>query len=165
MMDGILNPNGTPVVGEEPIPLVEVFQKLGWEEPLTSPFEELEGTVMVVGTSMGHGVIGSVDEYPEDLGDVYILRPLSYQEVPDVDRSTGQLKGVNVGLARILNGVSMPRISRFRMDYFTILRKGASRDAQLLLSYKNIVTSALAADSGISAPPPGFTGLGGSLKS
>jgi hypothetical protein len=145
---------------EGPPSLFEVFQKLGWEEPLTSPFEEIDGTVMVIGTSMGHGVIGSVDEYPEDLSDVYIHFPLSYQEMPDVDRATGQMKGVNVGLARILNAVSMPRMSRFRMDYFTILRKSSSRDAKLMSSYKEVVTSCLAADSGISAPPPGFTGRG-----
>ena len=153
--------DGYELPKEEPKNLAEVFQRLGWEDPITSPFPDIEGTVMVIGTAAGHGVMGSVDEYPEDLGDVYLRYPVAYQEMPDVDRQTGQIRGVNVGMSRILNCVSMATMGRFRMDYFTILKKGSQRDEKLVSSYKEVVTAGMAADSGIMAPPPGFAGRGG----
>lgn len=159
------DPTDGYVIPAEPKSLAEVFQRMGWEDPITSPFQEFEGTVMVIGTSKGHGVVGSVDEYPEDLSDVYIRYPLAYQEAPDIDRQTGQIRGVNIGMSRILNGTSMCTLGRFNMDYLAVLKKGSAKDEKLVSNYKEIVNAGMAADSGIMAPPPGYTGRGGALKS
>lgn len=160
MLDDILNPNGTPVEDREPISLVDVFQRLGWEEPLTSPIQGLEGAVMIVGTSMGHGVIGSVDEYPEEINDVYMQYPLSFQEMGQRDPVTGQVTGVSVGLARILNTIGFSKMARFRLDYFTILRRGSDKDSQMLKGYRETVSACMASDAGISVIPASeFSGL------
>jgi hypothetical protein len=159
------NPTDGYEIPVEPKSLAEVFQRMGWDDPITSPFPEFDGTIMVVGTSGGHGVVGSVDEYPDNLGDVYVRYPLAYQEAPDIDRSTGQIRGVNIGMSRILNGTSMCTLGRFKMDYLAVLRKGSPKDEKLVSNYKEIVTAAMAADSGIMAPPSGFTGRGSGLRS
>lgn len=160
MSDGILNPNGTPVPGDESITIFEVFQQLMGAHPLPSPIKGAEQTAMIIGTcGGGRGVIGSVHEFPEFLNDVWVHYPLAFGEIIQRD-PRGQPLGVAFTAGRVFNTLSMPRLSRVSLDYFTILKADSSKDKEALRIYEDAMKAYMVDDAGlIMAPPGALSGL------
>lgn len=140
---------------EEMPSLFEVFQQLMGVYPLPSPIKGLELTAMIIGTcGGGRGVIGSVHEFPEFLNDVWIHYPMAFGEI--IQRSPqGQPLGVAFTAGRVFNTLSIPRLSRVSLDYFTILKADSSKDKEALRVYEDAMKAHMADDAGIIVAPPG----------
>lgn len=147
--------------GTEAMPsLFEVFQQLMGECPLPSPLKGMEQTVMIIGTcGGGRGVIGSVHEFPEFLNDVWVHYPLAFGEIVQRD-PRGQPLGVAFTAGRVFNTLSLPRLSRVQLDYFTILKADSSKDKEAVRIYEDAMKAFAVDDAGlIMAPPGALSGL------
>ena len=140
---------------EEMPSLFEVFQQLMGVYPLPSPLKGMEQTAMIIGTcGGGRGVIGSVHDFPEFLNDVWVHYPLAFGEIVQRD-PRGQPLGVAFTSGRVFNTLSLPRLSRVSLDYFTILKADSSKDKEALRIYEDAMKAYAADDAGLVMASPG----------